>query len=345
MLYACIILGILILWFLFILHHERRSLISGFSLLCVLVWYLVCIGLFYLWVSDNYIPQYKTLQVILNISALLVIILILIFPILFILTYFIQGIRLIRKEGFHFSNTLSLLLSILLVLYLLIYSKSEVLHQNIWIKMLATILSLSVTYLLLEFTIYCFTSIINLIHFNKKKPIDYIIVLGCGIFNDKITPLLAARVDKGLRILAHHPEAKIIFSGGQGKGETIAEAECMYRYALDKGIDVSKMIKEDRSMNTEENLKNSMEFIQDHNADIVIVTTRYHVLRALLMARNLNMKCIGYGSDTKSYFSLNATLREFVGYISITKKRHIIALILFILFELSITLFTYFHTL
>lgn len=338
---AIIILGFFILWFIYNLIHDPRTLASGASLLCVLIGYVVCIGLFYLWVADNFTEKYQLLLYVLNIVALFSIIIIIIFPFLFIITYFIQGIRLIRKEGLRFSNTLSLLLSFGLILYMIIYPKSTRLQSNICMELLFRIISISVTYLLLLFTVYSFTSFINLIHFNKKKPIDYIIVLGCGIFGDKITPLLAARVDKGLRILAHHPEAKIIFSGGQGDGEAISEAECMFRYALEKGIEESRMIKEDCSMNTEQNLKNSMNIIHDDKAKIVLVTTKYHVLRALIIAKQLHIKCIGYASHTKWYFSLNAELREFVGYLSISKKKHIEVLVLLTILEVALTIIIY----
>lgn len=55
---------------------------------------------------------------------------------------------------------------------------------------------------------------------------------------------------------------------------------------------------------------------------IAIVTTAYHVFRALILARKQGMKCVGFGAKTKWYFTLNALIREFVGYLSLTWKRH-----------------------
>lgn len=55
---------------------------------------------------------------------------------------------------------------------------------------------------------------------------------------------------------------------------------------------------------------------------IVIVTTAYHVFRALLLARQLGIPCVGFGSGTKWYFSLNAFLREFAGYLRLRWKLH-----------------------
>ena len=54
----------------------------------------------------------------------------------------------------------------------------------------------------------------------------------------------------------------------------------------------------------------------------MIITTAYHVFRALLLAKQQGIKCVGYGAKTKWYFTLNALLREFVGYLRLTWKKH-----------------------
>ncbi|MDE6993057.1 MAG: YdcF family protein, partial [Lachnospiraceae bacterium] len=57
---------------------------------------------------------------------------------------------------------------------------------------------------------------------------------------------------------------------------------------------------------------------------IILVTTAYHVFRSLLLARRQGIKCVGFGARTKWYFTLNALLREFIGYLHLTRKRHVI---------------------
>ena len=49
-----------------------------------------------------------------------------------------------------------------------------------------------------------------------------------------------------------------------------------------------------------------------------IVTNSYHVYRALVLAKRLGLQCIGYGAKTKWYFTLNAFVREFIAYLTIT---------------------------
>lgn len=64
---------------------------------------------------------------------------------------------------------------------------------------------------------------------------------------------------------------------------------------------------------------------------VIVVTTTYHVFRALLLAKQQGLKCVGFGAKTKWYFTLNALIREFAGYLRLTWKRHTFAAVLIIL--------------
>lgn len=130
----------------------------------------------------------------------------------------------------------------------------------------------------------------------------------------------------GVELLKKNPKAILILSGGQGEGEEIPESKAMYEYCLSKGVDPDRMIQENRSKNTNENLLFSRELLSGQKDRVAIVTTRYHVFRALELARLQNFRCIGFGSKTKWYFTLNAFLREFIGYIAMTWKTQAILL-------------------
>lgn len=147
-----------------------------------------------------------------------------------------------------------------------------------------------------------------------------------------MTPLLASRIDKGIKILKKNPKALLIMSGGQGKGEDIPEGEAMARYAINKGIDEGKIVIENKSTNTKENLLLSSKLMTKESPRIGLVTTSYHVFRALILAKKLGIRCIGFGSVTKWYFTLNALIREFMGYLSMTWKKHSIVIILYSIF-------------
>src|SRR5699024_1590333 len=107
---------------------------------------------------------------------------------------------------------------------------------------------------------------------NPWKTYDYIIVLGSGLIGDRVPPLLASRIDKGIALFHtfHTPEhpVKLIFTGGQGKDELLPEGVAMARHAREKGIDEAHMIIDDKAVNTCENLLFSKQLIdQDLEKD------------------------------------------------------------------------------
>ena len=147
-----------------------------------------------------------------------------------------------------------------------------------------------------------------------------------GIIGSRVTPLLAARIEKGIELLCYNPNAVLIMSGGQGSGEDIPESKAMADYAIDKGVSAEKVILEQKSVSTEENLRFSRKLINKQNPQIIVVTTAYHMFRALILAKRQGIRCVGFGSKTKWYFTLNAFIREFVGYLSLTWKKHILVI-------------------
>lgn len=118
-----------------------------------------------------------------------------------------------------------------------------------------------------------------------------VVVLGCLVKGTKPSISLTERLDTAYHYLSEHPEVQCVLSGGQGDRESISEAECMYRYLVDKGIDASRLYKEDRSTNTRENLSFSLEVIKTHNLDehLLIITNNFHEYRANRIAKRLNL--------------------------------------------------------
>lgn len=101
----------------------------------------------------------------------------------------------------------------------------------------------------------------------------------------KITDSLRRRLEAALCFGEKHLEAKIIVSGGQGKGEDIAEARAMAEYLCSHGIAKNRIMVEDQSRTTQENLRFSAQFL-DKEKDIVgIVSNNFHLYRACSYAR------------------------------------------------------------
>ena len=130
-------------------------------------------------------------------------------------------------------------------------------------------------------------------------------------------------------------------SGGKGDNETISEAQAMKNYLLNQGIKEENILLEGRSANTDENIKFSNQMIRQKDASIAFCTTNYHVLRAGLIATEQGLKLEGIGSKTKTYFWINAFIREFIGTLYYERKKHIAYFVLTAFFILLMILITY----
>lgn len=163
---------------------------------------------------------------------------------------------------------------------------------------------------------------------HRGRRYDAVIVLGCAIRKDGTPmPLLANRVRKGIASWKAHPEARLIMSGGQGTDEVQPESCAMRDFALSQGVPEEAILVEDRSTNTEENLRFSEAIRAKEGLTaegrVLIVTDDYHVFRALLISRNLGFAADGAGSRVRLYFSLNALVREWVAYIYLKRKLYL----------------------
>lgn len=127
----------------------------------------------------------------------------------------------------------------------------------------------------------------------QKEPQDnaIVVVFGCRVYGERASLSLEERLKAALHYLKEHEEAVCIVSGGQGDGEDISEAECMYRYLLEHGIEASRVYREGRSTSTRENLLYSKQIIEENGwePNIAIVTNEYHMYRAGRIAEALGM--------------------------------------------------------
>ena len=145
------------------------------------------------------------------------------------------------------------------------------------------------------------------------QTLDYVIVLGAKVRKTKVTESLKRRLDKALAFLQEHPEAKCIVSGGQGKGEDISEAQAMREYLIACGIEKERIVMEDKSTSTYENLTNSLEVVDDvRNKKVGIVTNNFHIYRAMKMAKHIGYKKVyALPASCNMVFFVNYMVREF----------------------------------
>lgn len=156
----------------------------------------------------------------------------------------------------------------------------------------------------------------------RKGPIDnvdYVIVLGARLYGEIPSPALVERLKVAKEYLIDNEDVKVVVSGGQGANEHVSEAFAMKKYLVDNGIEKSRIIMEDKSTSTFENLKFSLDEIRkvDNREDltVLIATNKYHIFRSKLLANRLGLKTYGLPAKIPPTIILHSYIREYLAVI------------------------------
>lgn len=150
-------------------------------------------------------------------------------------------------------------------------------------------------------------------HFNDsgEKNADAVIVLGAQVKKNGPSTVLRYRLDAAIVYLNENPDAVCIVSGYQGKKEPYTEAKGMKDYLKKQGIPESRIIMDDKSENSSQNLEYSKKLLPKDNAKVVLVTSNTHMYRALRIAKKNGYENIsGLSAHTPKLFLLNGMLYE-----------------------------------
>lgn len=126
-----------------------------------------------------------------------------------------------------------------------------------------------------------------------------VVVLGCQIYGETPSVSLRGRLDAAYAYLTTHENSVAIMAGGQGDDEIVAEAYAMKKYLIGRGIAEDRILMEDRSENTDENIRFSGEIIKENNLPqtMYIITDVFHSYRANLFAVKNGYKAYNISSD------------------------------------------------
>ena len=240
----------------------------------------------------------------------------------------ISNFVLVRREGLGLVNALGFLLALLLVggELFLFFGDRGVSGSEAYVRAHEIVVNVfAAVYLYFECMVMGVFAAYELTARHQPAPEqDYLIVLGCALRRDGTpSPLLRDRLERAIafrnrQLAATGKELTFVTSGGQGPDEVISESEAMKEYLLARGIPECRILEENRSTNTLENMRLSKEKIQAEHpgARVAFSTTNYHVFRSGLLARRVKLKAEGMGARAKWYFWPNALVREFVGLLT-----------------------------
>ena len=144
-----------------------------------------------------------------------------------------------------------------------------------------------------------------------QRNADYVLVLGAQVKGRNLTYALQARLDAAYEYAVDNPDSIVIVSGGQGSGEDVTEAYAMAEYLKSKGLCESRLILEDQSTSTYENIEFSKKLMDNTSANVVLVTNHFHVYRGVGVAKKQGLTNVeGLGAPTKWYTIPNQYVRE-----------------------------------
>lgn len=160
------------------------------------------------------------------------------------------------------------------------------------------------------------TSIMMVAQLLPGEENSTVVVLGAQVRNGAPSMILQGRIDAAFDYLNSNPDSHVVCTGGQGKNESMSEADCIEKELLAQGIDSDRIFKEVTSINTKQNFENAKQVIEENelNENIVIATDGFHQLRARIIARNSGFEdTIGaHSADTFWVFAPAYYVREWL---------------------------------
>lgn len=167
--------------------------------------------------------------------------------------------------------------------------------------------------------LYCLILSILMLHAAYRKPKEQpqaVIVLGCRVRGTRPSRMLARRIQAAYDVLEKNPDMIAVVSGGKGSNEEIPEAQCMFNELTRKGIPAERIILEDQSTSTSENLRFSKKLLDEKGIDgnLLLVTDGYHEMRAQILAKKENLPhCDPASAYTSWYLVPTYWIREWFG--------------------------------
>ncbi|MBQ6023897.1 MAG: YdcF family protein [Clostridia bacterium] len=221
---------------------------------------------------------------------------------------------------FNIGNITGMLLFGGLLVCVLFRKSVKKLLRSVWLKTAGKILICCLAAALFVSAVFGAVIGVRVVRAAKNAPSEgaelTVVVLGCRVYESGPSLMLGSRINTAYEYLSAHPDAVCILSGGQGDDEPESEAQAMFDALTDRGIDPARLIKEEKSRSTYENLTFSMEIIRDQGLPegIALVTNEYHQYRAGLLAQDAGCtECRAVSAPSQRILVATYFVREIYG--------------------------------
>ena len=156
--------------------------------------------------------------------------------------------------------------------------------------------------------------------------VEYVIIAGAGLRGAEPSPVLRQRLETALAVLEENPNAVAILTGGKGRREDITEAEAMRVYLVNRGIAEERLIKEEDSHDTAQNMAFATRIIRERGGEgpvrTAVVTSDFHMFRSKRLAERNGLDPVAAPARSKpaqwhyylrEYFSILIYVVELTG--------------------------------
>lgn len=177
--------------------------------------------------------------------------------------------------------------------------------QRLWAKPAGKVIGIAALLIFAVFMLFAgifSVKMLGAMDVENEQP-SAVVVLGCQVRGQRPSKMLRRRLDTAVEYLNEHKELPVIVSGGKGNDEEISEALCMKNYLTENGISEERIIMEDKSKSTDQNLEYSFEILDKMGLprSIVLITDGYHQYRAQLIAEKHGAESIGSRSASTEF--------------------------------------------
>lgn len=243
-----------------------------------------------------------------------------IIPFILFLGLFVLFASPIGTGIINLGNGVGMAVSALLMLITLFWGRFTAFVGRLWEKPAGKVIICAVALIVAVSIVLAVIISISMAKEANDPPKDEnttVVVLGCKVKDGRPSLMLSRRLDAAYGYLSEHESVCAVVSGGKGSDESISEAQCMRDYLVGRGIAPERIFMEDKSVNTEENLKFSKEIIESNNLPetITLVTDNFHQYRAELIAESNGIDAYNISGKTSWYLLPTYCVREWFGVV------------------------------
>ena len=159
---------------------------------------------------------------------------------------------------------------------------------------------------------------------NTTETPDVLLILGCRVKGDTPEETLQMRIDAAAEYLKKNKNVVAIACGGiVHADQTKSEAQAISEGLTAKGVELERIILEDKSTTTQENFRNAMEIIDkmsDEKLKVAMLSSEFHLLRAGLLAKKCGLEVTTVPAPSPQKQRLKNYARELICFAEFLKK-------------------------